>query len=114
MKILIKILGIGFIIGGVLSFANLFNVGGFTTNIYTLIFRLLIALAYIGTGYGLLNLKRWSLYVLGAMIGLDILTNFYNLYFTKAPQNSLDFNLAAVHLVFFLILFSLKDKLLQK
>lgn len=114
MKFIIKILGIGFLIGGLLYFSNLFSRGGFTTNLITLFLRLINALAWIATGYGFLILKRWSLYSLGTMIALYIVTNLYNLYFTNIPQKQLNLIVPAFYIVLFLVLYTYRDKFLKK
>lgn len=114
MKLIIKIIGIGFLIAGLAYFANLFGRGGFTTNVSTLVLRLINAAAWILTGYGLLNLRKWSLYGLGTMIGLYIFTNFYNLYFTKVSYDKLSLVVPALHILLLLFLYSKREKFLIK
>lgn len=114
MKIVIKILGFGFLIGGLFSFANLFTHGGTTQNVFVLLLRLINALAWIGTGYGLSQLKKWSLTGLGGMIALYIISNFYNILFTSIPTESLNFAPPTFLIVVFLVLFTYKEKILKK
>ncbi len=114
MKILAKILGLGFFLGGLFYFANLFSNGGATENLIELSLRLINAIVWMATGYGLLRLKKWSLYGFGGMILLYVVTNFYNLLYTSAPLEKLSLVVPATHIVLFLLFFTNKDKLFSK
>lgn len=104
----------GFLVAGLAYLANLFGRGGFTTNVFTLLLRLINAVVWILTGYGLLNLKKWSLYGLGTMIGLYILTNFYNLYLIRVSYDKLSLVVPALHTALLLFLYSKREKFLTK
>ncbi len=114
VKFLIRILGVGFLLGGVVYFSNIFSVGGVTKNIAVLLLRLVNAIVWIATGYGLIRLNKWSLYTFGSMIVLFILTALYNLYFTTAPKEALNLTVPAVQVVILLFLGTYRNKLLEK
>lgn len=114
LKFLLQIMGVGFLIGGVIYFSNLFSVGGLTNKFTVLMIRLINAAAWIAAGYGLIRLKQWSLYCFGLMIALHLITALYNLYFSSVSKETLNLTVPAIQIVVLLFLATNKDKLFNK
>lgn len=113
MKTVIKVIGIGFLLAGLTYFVNQFETGGFTPNMVTLLFRLISASVWTVTGYGLLHLRKWSLYGLGVMIGLYTLIDLYNVYILHVAWNELNLAIPMTYAVLFFYLHSEQKKLLR-
>jgi len=112
LKIVYRIFGFGFFVGGLFYFLDAVNSIADTTNMVVIIIRFINGSVWLLAGYGFMRLHEWSLYALGGMIAMFISTAFFNQFISGvAPERlgSLGFMI-----ILFFIAFSQRNKLYEK
>lgn len=116
-QILLRILGVGLLILGLTGLPTIFSTGGVTTNIITLLLRLVNVLSFVIVGYGLVRMKKWSIFGLVVLIIISILIPFHNLFISTTkniPQQSLSFSRTVFFIIVYLITLIFKNKLFSE
>jgi len=80
IKIILRVIGVGFFVAGLFYFLGAINSITNTTNIAAVILRLVNGVLWLVTGFGLFRLQKWSVYAVAGMNLLFIATAFFNWY----------------------------------